>query len=269
MTGPAAAFPTLVLVVDDEQSVIDVLTAAFKKHKLEVRGALSGDDALALLKRERFGCLVSDKNLPGLSGLQLIAEAKRLQPYCACLVMTGYPTAESVLEAMRLGATDYLEKPFPELGLVVQRVQTAMEQTRTGFEREALARTLREMRTRLKKSEEQVFQRQTELDVFVQVLELRVEEATRALQAEKAQLQEQLDGLQQKKTAEGTAVMRELREEVKARTATMKRTADAIKAHATRAGLAAQRPKLSPEDAQETLENLERSLMESAEELEK
>ncbi|MBL8952273.1 MAG: response regulator [Myxococcaceae bacterium] len=238
MTPTAGNFPTQVLVVDDEQSVIDLLTVVLKKAKLSVRSATSGEDALKLLEAERFGCMLCDKNLPGRHGLDVIREAKRLQPYCACLVMTGYPTAESVLEALRLGATDYLEKPFPELGLVVQRVQSAMEHARTAFEREALVRTLREMRTRLKKTEEAVFQRQTELDVFVQVLELRVEEATGALNVKTAQLQAELDALREQ-----------------------------LKAHATRAALSAQRPNLTLEEAREALENLERSLSETVDAL--
>ena len=251
-TPPAASFPTSVLIVDDEQSVIDVLTAVLKKHKLESKGALSGEDALNLMKTQRFGCLITDKNLPGKGGLEVIKEARKLQPYCACLVMTGYPTAESVLEALRLGATDYLEKPFPELGLVVQRVQHAMEHSRTAFEREALVRTLRDMRTRLKKSEEAVFQRQTELDVFVQVLELRVEEATAALNLKNATLQAKLDQQQKKGTDSG---------------AKAERAADALKAAATRAGMAAQRPNLTLDDAREALKTLEKSLAEAADDL--
>ncbi len=252
MTGSATSFPTQVLVVDDEQSVIDVLSAVLKKAKLPVRSATSGEDAIKLLDLERFGCVLCDKNLPGKGGLDVIREVKRQQPYCACLVMTGYPTAESMLEALRLGATDYLEKPFPELGLVVQRVQAAMEHARTAFEREALVRTLREMRTRLKKSEEAIFQRQTELDVFVQVLELRVEEATGALTAKNGQLQ---------------AELAELRDKALQLATKSGRLADTLKAHATRAGLAAQRPNLSLGDAREALGNLERSLTETADEL--
>lgn len=252
MAAAANAFPTSVLVVDDEQSVIDVLFAVLRKNKIEARGALSGEEAIAMLKKDRFGCLITDKNLPGIGGLEVIKEAKRLQPYCACLVMTGYPTAGSMVEAIRLGAMDYLEKPFPELGLVVQRIHAAMEHARTAFEREALVRTLREMRARLKKSEEAVFQRQTELDVFVQVLELRVEEATGTLQLEKGQLQSQIA---------------ELEDRLDIATKKGARSADALKAHATRAGLAAKRPTLTVDDARETLENLERSLSETADDL--
>ena len=252
MAAAANAFPTSVLIVDDEQTVIDVLNAVLRKHKIDARAATSGEDALAMLKKDRFGCLIADKNLPGMNGLEVIKEAKRLQPYCACLVMTGYPTAESMLEAMRLGASDYLEKPFPELGLVVQRINAAMEHARVAFEREALVRTLREMRTRLQKSEEVAFQRQTELDVFVQVLELRVEEATGTLQLEKGQLQAQVKELQQR---------------VDAHAASLSRAADALKAHASRAGLAAQRPTLDLAGAREALTSLERSLSETADEL--
>src|SRR5690242_19041645 len=97
-------FPNAVLIVDDEPTVIDVLMVVLKKHQLTAKGAATGEEALNLLKTERFGCLVADKNLPGKSGLEVIREAKRLQPYCACLVMTGYPTTESMLEALRLGA---------------------------------------------------------------------------------------------------------------------------------------------------------------------
>lgn len=252
MTDPIANFPSTVLVVDDEQTVIDVLSSVLKKHKLEVRGSLTGAEAQAFLKRERFGCVLTDKNLPDMSGLEVVREAKRLQPYCASLVMTGYPTADSMLEAMRLGAIDYLEKPFPELGLVVQRVQAAMEHARTAFEREALAQTLREMRSRLRKSEEAVFQRQTELDVFVQVLELRVEEATSTLEVKNGQLKHELLAL---------------REQMLSLATRNGRVAEAVKAHATRAGLAAQRPGLNLEEAREALTNLERSLSETADEL--
>jgi FixJ family two-component response regulator len=247
--APAASFPSLVLVVDDEQSVLDVLRVILKKSKLESKSALSGEEAVDLLKAERFGCLICDKNLPGKSGLEVIKEARKLQPYCACLLMTAYPTTESIVEAMRVGAIDYLEKPFPELGLVIQRIQSAMQHARTAFEREALVRTLREMRAQLKKSEEAAFASQTELDVLGQVLELRIEEATKELTVKNGQLRAEL-AAERDKLAKKAA-----------------RVADAIKAHATRAGLAAQRPTLTLEDARDTLQNLERSLSETADEL--
>jgi DNA-binding NtrC family response regulator len=237
--GPKVSqFPSDVLIVDDEPTVIDVLKVVLKKHQLEAKGAATGEEAIELLKTQRFGCLVCDKNLPGKSGLDVIREAKRLQPYCACLIMTGYPNADSMLEALRLGAIDYLEKPFPELGLVVQRMRAAMEHARTAFEREALAKTLREMRTELKKSEEAIFQRQTELDVFVQVLELRVEDATTPLKKE----------------------LKTLRDKVLALAVQESKLAESIRAQATRAAMAAQRPTLTVEEAKQTLEGVAQNL---------
>lgn len=238
-------FPSAVLIVDDEPTVIDVLTVVLKKHHLTSKGAATGEEAIALLKTERFGCLVCDKNLPGKSGLDVIREAKRLQPYCACLVMTGYPTAESMLEALRLGAVDYLEKPFPELGLVVHRMQAAMDRCRTAFEREALAKALREMKGELKKSEEAAFARQTELDVFVQVLELRVEEACAPLNKE----------------------IKALRDKVLQLALKDSKISESVKAQAARATMTVQRPTLTLEDAKETLEGIGHALDQVASQL--
>jgi FixJ family two-component response regulator len=256
MPGEKNTFPTRVLIVDDEQTVIDVLTVILKKHKLEARSVLSGEDAIALLEKERFGCLICDKNLPGKSGLDVIKEAKRLQPYCACLIMTGYPTAESMLEAMRSGAIDYLEKPFPELGLVVQRIGAAMEHARNAFEREALVRTLKEMRGKLKDFEEKAFQSQTELDVLQQVVELRVEEATRNLKVKNAQLLLEVQELRKAQKAskkEEAAPPAPTQEEPEL-------NRQAIKAVATRASLAAEKPKLTVADAREALQSVAKSL---------
>jgi FixJ family two-component response regulator len=238
MGSNGSSFPSDVLIVDDEPTVIDVLKVVLKKHKLDARGATTGEEAIELLKTQRFGCLVTDKNLPGKNGLEVIREAKRLQPYCACLIMTGYPNADSMLEALRLGAIDYLEKPFPELGLVIQRVQAAMEHARTAFEREALATTLREMSAELKKSEEAVFQRQTELDVFVSVLELRVEEATAPMKKELKTLRDKVLGIATQEA----------------------KLAESIKAQATRAAMAAQRPTLTVDEARQTLEGVAQTL---------
>jgi DNA-binding NtrC family response regulator len=167
-----------VLVVDDEPGVLAMLQKLLSLHNLEVSGVLTGQEALALLARERFGCLLVDKNLPDVSGLEVLRAARQRQPFCACLLMTGYPNTESVIEAMRLGAVDYLAKPFTELGLVAQRVLTTMAFARISFEREELAQALQQMRRELKWLEEKGQEQQTALQVFRNVLARKVEEAT-------------------------------------------------------------------------------------------
>lgn len=180
--------PKAVLIVDDEQVVLDVLTLTLKKGGYPVTTATSAEEAFVKLSQEQFGALITDKNLPGKNGLELIKEARRLHPFCACLVMTGYANTESVVEAMRLGANDYLEKPFPELALVLQRLSTALEHQRVMFERAALADGLREMDAALKVREKEVFQHRTELEMLQHVIEMRVDDATRELAAERDRL---------------------------------------------------------------------------------
>ena len=71
--------------------------------------------------------LVTDKNLPGMGGTQLIAEARALQPGLEALMITGYASAESIVAAYAAGASDYLLKPFEDLRLVRAKVRAALE----------------------------------------------------------------------------------------------------------------------------------------------
>ncbi len=182
------SFPRAVLVVDDEDVVIDVLKAALKRAKLEVVAVKSAEAAFEALSQRAFGAVLADKNLPGKSGLEVIKEARAKNPYCACLLMTGYPNLESVVEALRLGASDYLEKPFNDVGLMLKRLEAAMEHQRVAFERAALAEALRYSEKALKAKEEDVFRHRTELELFQAVLDLNVEESTRELNLANAQL---------------------------------------------------------------------------------
>jgi DNA-binding response OmpR family regulator len=206
--------PKSVLVVDDEQVVLDVLRIALKKGGYPVTCVTSGDAAFVALAKEQFGAVLTDKNLPGKNGLEIIKEARRLYPYCACLLMTGFANTESVVEAMRLGANDYLEKPFSELGLVLQRLKAAFEHQRVVFERAALAEGLRYMEQTLKSRDKEVFQHRTELELLQHVVEVRIEDATRdqkaqlaRLEAERGELLERVAKLLQREQALGQVLV--------------------------------------------------------------
>lgn len=116
-----------ILVVDDELAVHDVLKVVLKRAGFNVFPADTLATARALMAGQRFDCALVDKNLPDGSGLELIKELKASQPDCTSLVMTAYPNAESILEALKLGAIDYLEKPFPSLKVVQEKVKGAVE----------------------------------------------------------------------------------------------------------------------------------------------
>ena len=184
--------PDLVLLVDDEKSILDVLSMGFKKAGIPVKTAINAEDAILLLESFKFGAVVTDKNLPGKSGLDLLKVISERYPHCARVVITGFVNTESVLEAMKLGADDYLLKPFESIMLVVERVKQAMKHRGVQLEREALAKALREMEKSLRKSESTAFQRGTELDLFQNVVELKIEDATRELTARVGLLEAEL-----------------------------------------------------------------------------
>lgn len=196
MAQRSGPLPDTVLLVDDEPSVLDVVSRVLTRSGLTVKTAKTAEEAIALLDTEAFGAVVTDKNLPQRSGLDVVRAARQKQPYCACVIITGFVSAASALEALQLGANDYILKPFDDLALVAQRIHRALEVQRTEAERAALARMLAEMsRTlearddSLRAKEEEVFQTRTELDLFTSVMDLRVEEATRPLLARVALLE--------------------------------------------------------------------------------
>jgi DNA-binding NtrC family response regulator len=119
-----------ILVVDDEAIVLDVLKVALKKAGFTVFTATRLVEGTAMIHGQQFACALIDKNLPDGSGLDLIRLIRQKQPDCTCLVMTAYPNAESILEALKLGAVDYLEKPFPHVTIIQEKVKAAVDRQR-------------------------------------------------------------------------------------------------------------------------------------------
>ncbi|RAL22779.1 Fis family transcriptional regulator [Lujinxingia litoralis] len=102
-----------VLVVDDERSMREFLGVMLRKDGHLVEVASTGEDALARLKAgERFKLVMTDLKMPGIGGLDVLEAVKRDQPACQVIVMTAYATAETALSAIKLGAYDYITKPF-------------------------------------------------------------------------------------------------------------------------------------------------------------
>src|ERR1700737_5571373 len=114
-----------VVVVDDEQIVLDVMGKMLKAAGFSLSVAETGEQALQHLARQEFACALVDKNLFGMDGLEVIRHVRKRQPRCACVLMTAYASTGSAVEALRLGAVDYLEKPSPELDLIGSRLQSA------------------------------------------------------------------------------------------------------------------------------------------------
>jgi two-component system sensor histidine kinase UhpB len=103
--------PGRILVVDDEIDVMVPLRDFLTEIGHEVTGYLSAKEALGALKGKEFDLLITDMVLPEMDGISLLKSARKLMPHLTCIVMTGQGTIESAVEAMRVGAFDYITKP--------------------------------------------------------------------------------------------------------------------------------------------------------------
>lgn len=107
-----------ILIVDDDQSILEVLEARLQAAGFAVTRASSGSAALELLKRKPVDVLVSDMKMPGMSGMELFAEASVIQPQLPVIFLTAYGTIPDAVNAVKAGAVDYLTKPFDGRQLV-------------------------------------------------------------------------------------------------------------------------------------------------------
>jgi len=101
-----------ILVVDDEINICRSVEKILSKMGLKVRTALNGHDALKLLESERFDVVLTDLKMSRLGGMEVLRRVKELDPLLPVIVMTGYASVSSAVEVMKLGAVDYLPKPF-------------------------------------------------------------------------------------------------------------------------------------------------------------
>jgi DNA-binding NtrC family response regulator len=101
-----------ILLVEDEQTIAVTLRDDLEAAGYDVVHVADGADAIRLLGQRSFDVVITDVRLPGADGLQVLAAAKRARPDTEVLVMTAHATVEHAVEAMRLGADDYVQKPF-------------------------------------------------------------------------------------------------------------------------------------------------------------
>ncbi len=113
-----------ILVVDDEEVVRDSLARWLEEDGYRVDTAADGQAALTKLGEQAYAILLVDLKMPGIDGLQVLAQARTLQPDAAVIIMTAYATVDTAVQAMKQGAYDYLVKPFEpeELSLMVGKL---------------------------------------------------------------------------------------------------------------------------------------------------
>ena len=111
MTEPKATSPKTILLVDDEEHFRDRLGRALTKRNYEVLQAGNYDEAIKTIKAHQPAMAVFDLRMPGLSGLELVKSALKINPQIKIVVLTGYGSIATATEAIRLGAINYLPKP--------------------------------------------------------------------------------------------------------------------------------------------------------------
>lgn len=126
-----------ILVVDDEIPLVHALQGTLEQHGYSVTGTNRSDDALRLLKQQRFDLLLSDLNLPGIDGIELLRAALEIDPQMIGIIMTGHGTVDTAVEAMKVGALDYVLKPF-KLSAVLAVLARALTVRRLRLENVAL-----------------------------------------------------------------------------------------------------------------------------------
>jgi putative nucleotidyltransferase with HDIG domain len=116
-----------VLVVEDEDIVRDLVVHVLQRARYQVAAAANGSSGLAALRNQSVDLILTDLRMPVMDGLELLREAKRLHPSVDVIVLTAYGTIDSAVQALKLGAMDYLAKPF-EINELLEQVAQCFEQ---------------------------------------------------------------------------------------------------------------------------------------------
>src|SRR5690606_38921014 len=138
---PATSNRSKILIVDDEPSMRELLEIVLRREGHEVFTAPNGRGAIEVLEREPIDLLISDIKMPDMSGVEVLKAGKALDPDLVGIMVTAYASIENAVEAMHLGAYDYISKPFnvDELKL---RIRKALERKQLAAENDLLRRAL-------------------------------------------------------------------------------------------------------------------------------
>jgi DNA-binding NtrC family response regulator len=120
-----------ILVVDDEGTIRTLLKDILVREGHEVTVISGGKQAIDLMERRRFDLVVTDLKMPGSDGVEVLLAAKEVDPQLPVLVITGYPTVESMARLVRMGASDYITKPF-NIDLIKVTVAKLLNRKRHG-----------------------------------------------------------------------------------------------------------------------------------------
>lgn len=119
-----------VLIVDDEEDFLDILSERIRMRGMDVTTATSAEDALNMVEAESYDVVIMDYMMPALDGFKALKLMKARQPEMQIIFLTGNVPGEKYIEARALGAMDVIEKP-PDLKDLVQKIKKAKKRQKT------------------------------------------------------------------------------------------------------------------------------------------
>lgn len=113
-----------ILIIDDEKAQREVLTGYLKKKGFQIYSAENGEEGIKQVKENSVDIIFSDFKMPGISGLEVLEQVRKINPEISFVIITAYGTVENAVKTMRLGAYDYITKPvdLDELDLLIERI---------------------------------------------------------------------------------------------------------------------------------------------------
>ncbi len=158
-----------VLVTDDEDSIRSMLVTTLRDAGWAAEGAIHGKDALEKLRKEVFHVILSDINMPEMTGMELLEAVRKEFPKIEFIIMTSHATLDTAIKAVGLGAYDYLHKPFEDINLVPRKIEKVAEKILLRQQNQELMRRLKTATMELKR----LFQVVSPLNGVLDLQELR------------------------------------------------------------------------------------------------
>ena len=131
-----------VLIVDDDASILGVVAEVLEDDGYIVVTAASGEEAVAEMKAGKFALVMTDIRLPGMDGVEVLDHVKKTSPRTMVIMITSHASLDTVINALKLGAYDYLLKPFEDLALISNAAKRAIDAFSIDLERSQLIHSL-------------------------------------------------------------------------------------------------------------------------------
>ncbi len=113
-----------VLLVDDEEDFLEVMAERMRARGFDVTTSSTASEALEMIEKESYDAIILDFMMPAMDGFETLEEIKERRPESQIILLTGYATLEKGVEAMKLGATDFIEKPA-DLEKLTEKIKAA------------------------------------------------------------------------------------------------------------------------------------------------